>query len=130
MSEDQLSERAKALFERVKEGRFYFPHRGYRPAAMQELVDARLVTTTGRAVVIEAAYVPVEGYTPMTPEVYGPARPEAEERPWIVVGGDVVDGFRFYGPYDSEDAAENAIEDHAARQGCSVYDFHAVQLKG
>jgi len=130
MSDKPLSGRARKLLERVQQGEFYFPHRGYRPAAMQELVDARLVTTTGRAVVIEAAYVPTKGYTPMKQEVFGPTEPEPPpEKPWVVIGGDVIDGLRFYGPYPDEGAAEDAIEDRAAREGSSIYDFLAVQLR-
>lgn len=66
----QLSKQAEKLLERVKQGRFYRPYGDRLPKAMAELEKAGLVTTTGRVVVIELAYVPTQGYTPYVKEKY------------------------------------------------------------
>ncbi|RVH56231.1 hypothetical protein CN213_15910 [Sinorhizobium meliloti] len=62
MSAAALSTRAKKLFERVKAGEWYpWTGPGSGPKAMQELVDAELVTVCGRNEMVRACYVPV-GY--------------------------------------------------------------------
>lgn len=66
----ELSNRAQRLLARVKAGHWYRPFNPNTPKAMQELVAAGLVSTTGRVVVIELAYVPADGYTPFVPEKF------------------------------------------------------------
>lgn len=59
-----LTVRAQKLYERVCSGEFYFAYDPRTPKAMQELVDAKLVSMDGRPVVIRLCYVPTEGYAP------------------------------------------------------------------
>lgn len=68
--ERKLSTRAKRLLDRVRDGAFYQAFGSRVPDSMQELVDAGLVTTTGRVVSVMACYVPTTGYTPYQAEVY------------------------------------------------------------
>lgn len=61
----QLSKRAAALFERVKNGDWYPAYSLDTPKAMQELIDAGLVMQTGRVQTIVTCYVPVKGFKPL-----------------------------------------------------------------
>lgn len=62
MSTATLSPRALKLLDRVRAGEWYpWTEPGSGPKAMQELVDAGLVTVCGRNEMVRACYVPV-GY--------------------------------------------------------------------
>ena len=54
------SVRARRLFARLCRGAWYpvYPTSGRTPKAMQELIDAKLVTVMARAKVIEVCYAP------------------------------------------------------------------------
>lgn len=65
-----LSKRAQALYERVRQGRFYRTYDAKLPAAMSELIEAGLVTQTMRVETIVACYFPANGYTPYAPESF------------------------------------------------------------
>lgn len=65
-----LSKRAAALLDRIRAGEFYRAYEGRVPAAMKELVDAKLVVVAGRVATIVAAFVPATGYTPYHPEQF------------------------------------------------------------
>lgn len=67
-----LSPRARKLLARLKTGAFYRPYDPKLPKAMQELIEAGLVTLTGRAVVFELCYVPSADYQPMIHESFLP----------------------------------------------------------
>lgn len=66
----KLSKRAEKMLRRVQAGEFYKLENYHNSPAMRELLDAGLVTTTGRVVIIEACFVPAVGYTPFTQEKF------------------------------------------------------------
>lgn len=66
-----LSNRAEKLLERVERGEFYKQFDPKLPKAMEELVQAGLVGTAGRVVLVERFYVPEKGYKPYEREVFG-----------------------------------------------------------
>lgn len=75
MSKPQLSKRATEMLHRLYEGRFYQAFtKGHIPKAMQELIDAGLVTTGGRVARIVLCYVP-KGTKPFSVETM-PRKPK------------------------------------------------------
>lgn len=64
----KLSARAKALLNRLKQGRCYLLHSSKVPKAMQELVEFKLVRVAARPIVIAACYIPMRGFRPYKPE--------------------------------------------------------------
>lgn len=63
-----VSPRARALYARVKKGRWHDTLSAKTPKAMKELEGAGLVQISGRVAKIQLAYVPVEGFLPFRTE--------------------------------------------------------------
>ena len=74
MTAPALSKRAEKLLARVRAGRWYPAYGRRTPKAMQELLAADLVGTSGRAAMIVACYVPA-GYVARE-EVFPASSPE------------------------------------------------------
>lgn len=70
MTAKALSARAAALFERIKGGDYYPVYDAKTPKAMQELIDAGLVSKSGRVESIRLCWVPSTGYTPFISESF------------------------------------------------------------
>ncbi len=70
----EISNRAHKLLRRLRAGHWYpvYDNNGFNkrtPKAMQELIDAGLVNTSGRVQIIVACYVP-KGYIPAEQEIF------------------------------------------------------------
>jgi hypothetical protein len=68
-----LSPRARELYDRVLKGKWYKAYDATIPKAMTELTSAGLVTVAGRVKVIEACFVPT-GTVGLRLEQYPKAR--------------------------------------------------------
>ena len=65
-----LSKRALKLLNRIEKKYYYYPNTGKQPKAMEELINAGLVVTTSRVMVVQSCHVPANGYIPYQPEQF------------------------------------------------------------
>lgn len=74
----KLSAGAVKIYNRMCKGAFYFAYDPKTPKAMQELIDAGLVTRAGRATQLRSCYVPRKGFKPLRLEDFSKCEPLPE----------------------------------------------------